>query len=63
MPDSFMVISKGGCSIPDNSAGVASTAKATVKLDWQGGRGSFWEADAIARHRSRSERKYRDALC
>jgi hypothetical protein len=32
-PDSFTVFSKDGCS---------------VKSDWQGGRGSFREADAVA---------------
>lgn len=48
IPDSFTIFSKDDCSSPDNPAGEESTAKATVKLDWQGGRGSFWGADAVA---------------
>lgn len=48
MPDVFTVFSKGGGSSPDNPAGDESITKATVRSDRQGGRGFFWEADAVA---------------
>ena len=47
-PHSLTVFSKRGGFSPDNTPGEESVVKATVKLDLQGGRGFFWEADAVA---------------
>lgn len=51
MPDSFTVFSKGPATdpkSPDKVVGEESAAKMTVRSDRQGGRGFFWEADAVA---------------
>jgi hypothetical protein len=48
MLDSFTVFSKGGEWSADNPAGEEPIVMATLRSDRQGGRGFFWEADAVA---------------
>ncbi len=48
MPDSFTVYTKGGGSNSDNPVGGEAKATQTVTSERQGGRGFFWEADAVA---------------
>ena len=48
MPDAFEVYPKASGSDPSNPGGKGAEATQTVKSDRQGGRGFFWEADAVA---------------
>lgn len=48
MPDSFIVHLKAQRSTPTDPAGEALAEKTTITSNRQGGRGFFWEADAVA---------------